>query len=49
MGIQFEKLKKNNILTEQSILVKQGRGRGNKNIFKVGSIESLSPFNTVRY
>ena len=38
MGIQFEKLKKNNFPTDRSILVKQGRVRGNKNIFKVGLI-----------
>ena len=35
MGIQFEKLKKKNP-TDRPILVKQGRVRGNTNIFKVG-------------
>ena len=34
MGIQFEKLKKNP--TDRPILVRQGRVRGNKTIFKVG-------------
>ena len=34
MGIKFEKLKK--IPIGRPILVKQGRVRGNKNIFKVG-------------
>ena len=34
MGIQFEKLKK--ISTDRPMTVKQGRVRGNKNIFKVG-------------
>ena len=33
MGIQFEKLKKSD---RPTIPVKQGRVRGNKNIFKVG-------------
>ena len=36
MGIQVEKLKKNNVPTYRPILVKQGQVRGNKNIFKVG-------------
>ena len=35
-GYQFEKLKKNNFPIDLPILVKQGRVRGNKNIFKVG-------------
>ena len=34
IGIQFEKLKKNP--TDRPIRVKQGRVRGNKNIFKIG-------------
>ena len=36
MGIQFQKLKK--IQTDRPMPVKQGRVRGNKNIFKVGLI-----------
>ena len=36
MGIQFEKVKKNNFSSNRPIPVKQGRVRGNKNIFKVG-------------
>ena len=35
MGIQFEKLKKK---SDRPIQLKQGRVRGNKNIFKVGLI-----------
>ena len=38
MGIEFEKLKKNNFPTDRPIPGKQGRERGNKNIFKVGLI-----------
>ena len=38
MSIEFEKLKKNNFPTDRPIQEKQGRERGNKNIFKVGLI-----------
>ena len=34
--MEFEKLKKNNFPTDGPIPEKQGRVRGNKNIFKVG-------------
>ena len=34
--MEFEKVKKNNFLTYRPIPEKQGRVRGNKNIFKVG-------------
>ena len=37
MGMEFEKLKKK-FPTDQPTLEKQGRVRGNKNIFKVGLI-----------
>ena len=36
MGIQYEKVKKDNISTNRPIPVKQGRVRGYKNIFMVG-------------
>ena len=36
MGIQFEKVKKKYFPTNRPIPVKQGRVRGNKNIFKAG-------------
>ena len=35
MGIEYEKFKNKNS-TNRTIRVKQGRVRGNKNIFKVG-------------
>ena len=38
MGIEFEKLKKNNFPTDRLLPEKQGRVRGNKNIFKDGLI-----------
>ena len=34
--MEYEKLKKNNVPTDQPLLEKQGRERGNKNIFKDG-------------
>ena len=36
--MEFEKFKKNNFLTDLPIPEKQGRVRGNKNIFKVGLV-----------
>ena len=39
MGIEFEKLKKKKFPTDRPIPEKQGRVRGNKNIFKVGLID----------
>ena len=39
MGMEFE-VKKNDFPTDRPIAEKQGRVRGNKNIFKVGPIGS---------
>ena len=36
MGMEFENLKKNSFPTDLPTPEKQGRVRGNKNIFKVG-------------
>ena len=44
MGMEFEKLKKNNFPTDRPIPEKQGRVKGNKNIFKVGLGTHLNRF-----
>ena len=46
MGMEFNKLKKNNFPTDRPIPEKQGRARGNKNIFKVGLIHRIDKFFT---
>ena len=46
MGIQFEKLKKK-IQTDRPIPVKQGRVKGNKNIFKVGLGQKFEDFSSL--
>ena len=42
MGMEFEKLKKNNFPTDRPIPEKQSRVRGNKNIFRVGLVKTAS-------
>ena len=46
--MEFEKLKKNNFPTDRPIPEKQGRIRGNKNIFEVGLTDDVTVVSAIR-